>query len=102
MSAEGNCRDFEEEASAGFGVEDVLQTLALVLEEVAEFHVGHDVILEASLGDGFLTPPAVVAEVEGGRLAFAPSAGLANQVVQVLEGGIGLNLEFQHEVLDFG
>ena len=100
VTAEGDSGHFEQQSPALVGVKEVLQSLSLVFEAVAEFHLVHRVVLVALLGNGLAAAPTLVADVENGRLRGSPSAGLADEVVEVFEGGVGLDEQFDDEVLN--
>ena len=83
-----------------------MEALALVFEVVAELYLVHGVVLVAFLADGLAAVPAVIADIEGGRriglTCLLPTATLADQAVEVCEGGVGLYLEFDGEVFYLG
>ena len=102
VTAECDVGDLQKQTASFFGIEEVLQTLSFVLEVVAEFQLVHGVVLIATFWNGLSAAPAVVAHIEYGRLPWSPFTGLPDELVQVLEGGVRLDEEFDGEVLNFG
>ena len=100
--AVGDMGNFKEETTVFIGVKDVLHTLALIFEKFPKFYFIHRIILITTFRDGVVTMPAVIADVERCRLERTPTTSLTNKVVEVCEGGVGLNLEFDGEVFNFG
>ena len=85
----------------GTTVEEILQALPFVLKAVAEFHFVHGVVLVALFRTGLATAPAIITDVEDCRLRRSPSAGLADEVVEVFERSVGLDEQLNGEVFDF-
>ena len=98
----GDMGNFKEETSIFIGVKDILQALAFIFEKFPQFYLIHRIILITTFRDGVITMPSVIADVERCGFERTPTTSLANKVVEVCEGGIGLYLEFDGEVFNFG